>query len=338
MTSRERVLAAMDLKIPDRIPSLEFAVDRALATKLLGWEEGTGQGANLEKNAFTLQEAIEVAAFLRHDNLAYVLRAPVYADKHAGKDGRLFYGAGQISSREAMAAIELPDPNDDALYEEAAEFAANKGDYAACFVTRAGIFPALLSMGIERFSLAFYEDREFLEDMLDLFFDWSVTVAAKACTLGFDLYVSTDDMAFKSAPYFSPALFREIVVPRYQRLAKQITLPWIVHSDGNIVPFLDDLISVGIRGLHPLEKGAVDILEVKKTYGDRICCLGNVDLNLLAGATPKEVEDEVRWLVKNVGPGGGYIMTSGNSLAAYCIPENVLAMRDTLQACGVYPV
>jgi len=104
------------------------------------------------------------------------------------------------------------------------------------------------------------------------------------------------------------------------------------------MPLLDDLVGLGIAGLHPLEKGAMDIRAVKRDYGDRICLLGNVDLNLLGMATPDEVEREVRELIRDVGPGGGYIVTSGNSLAGYLRPENVVALAEAAQRYGRYPI
>jgi uroporphyrinogen decarboxylase len=196
----------------------------------------------------------------------------------------------------------------------------------------------MLSLGLERFSIALYEDRALIETVLDRYCHWTEIVAERVCELGFDVYVSTDDMAFKSAPYFSPRIFRELVLPRYRRVRKTITLPWVVHSDGNLMPFLDDLVELGIAGLHPLEKGAMDIRAVKRDYGDRICLLGNVDLNILGMGTPAEVECEVRDLIRDVGPGGGYIVTSGNSLAGYLLPENVVALTEAVQRHGRYPL
>jgi uroporphyrinogen-III decarboxylase len=131
---------------------------------------------------------------------------------------------------------------------------------------------------------------------------------------------------------------RELVLPRFRRVSAQITLPWVIHSDGNMMPFLDDLVSLGIAGMHPMEKGAMDIRAVKRSHGDRICLLGNVDLNLLGMGSPVDVEREVRGLIRDVGPGGGYIVTSGNSLAGYLRPENVLALADAVQAYGRYPI
>jgi uroporphyrinogen decarboxylase len=124
-------------------------------------------------------------------------------------------------------------------------------------------------------------------------------------------------MAFKTAPFFSPKVFRQLVMPRYRRLREKVTLTWVIHSDGNMFPFMDDLVSLGIVGIHPNEKGAMNIREVKRRYGDRICVLGNVDLNLLGMATAEEVDEEVRELIRDIGPGGGYIVASGNSLASY---------------------
>jgi uroporphyrinogen-III decarboxylase len=205
-------------------------------------------------------------------------------------------------------------------------------------VTRIGIFPTVLGMGIESFSIALYEDLAFVEELLDRYCDWAAVVAERACRLGFDVFISTDDMAFKSAPFFSPQVFRELVRPRFQRVGAQITLPWVIHSDGNLMPFLEDLVSLGIAGLHPLEKGAMDIREVKRSHGDRICLLGNVDLNLLGLGTPEDVDREVRGLIRDVGPGGGYIVTSGNSLAGYLKPDNVLALSQAVQQRGRYPL
>lgn len=338
MNARERVLAALRREEPDRVPYCELAVDRALAQRLLGWGEPESQAANLEANAYNVEEAKAVAAFLHQDNISCVLRAPIYAHKEAGKDGRLFYGKGMIETAADIAKIVLPDPYDDALYAEAETFARQKGEYAACLVTRIGIFPTMLSLGLQTFGIALYEDRSFVETVLDRYCDWTVVVAERVCKLGFDVFVSTDDMAFKSAPFFSPRVFHEVVLPRYERVAQAITLPWVVHSDGNLGPFLDDLVGLGIAGLHPCEKGALDIRAVKRRYGDRICVLGNVDLNVLGMGTVDDVDREVRELVRDVGPGGGYIVTSGNSLAGYLKPENVIALSEAVLRYGRYPI
>jgi len=54
--------------------------------------------------------------------------------------------------------------------------------------------------------------------------------------------------------------------------------------------------------------------------------------------SPERVDQEVRELIREVAPGGGYVVTSGNSLAAYLIPENVLALSRAVQKYGKYPI
>jgi uroporphyrinogen decarboxylase len=81
----------------------------------------------------------------------------------------------------------------------------------------------------------------------------------------------------------------------------------------------------------------MDIAEVKKRYGGRICLMGNIDLHYtLTRGTPEETEAEVKRRIEEVGPGGGYILASANSLTAYCKPENVLAMNRALLKYGAY--
>ena len=338
MTSRERVMTALRREQPDRIPYCELGVDQALAKQLVGWEGPRTQRANLEANPYTLAEALAVADRLELDNLVYVLRAPVYVDKVAGKDGRLFYGEGQLRTWADLERLVLPDPTDDRLYAELAEFAAGKGERSLWLVTRMGIFPTTLGMGYEAFSVALYEDRALIETILDRYVDWSCRVAERVSGMGIDVYVTTDDMAFKTGPFFSPQVFRDLVMPRYRRLREHVGAPWVIHSDGNLRSFVDDLLSLGIAGLHPNEKGAMDIQDMKRDYGDRLCLLGNLDLNILGMGTPEDVEAEVIALIREVGPGGGYIVTSGNSLAAYVKPENALALSRAVHRYGTYPL
>ena len=343
MDSRQRVLTALSGQEPDRVPRCELGVDAALVQKLMPLDKRQQQAvgwqtACLEQNLYDAEEARLIASFLRLDNICYVLRAPVYVHRRSGVDGRPFYGDGKIKTEADLTMIALPDPYDDALYTEAEAFARQKGAYSAWFVTRIGIFPTVLSMGMDTFGLALYDNPGFVETVLDLYCDWAAVVAERACQLGFDVFVSTDDIAHKRGPFFSPAVFRSLVVPRYRRVADKITLPWVVHTDGNVLPLVEDFIDLGVAGLHPIEKGAMDIRAVKQEYGDRLCLLGNIDLNILGLGTPEEVDKEVRDLIRDVGPGGGYIVTSGNSLASYLRPENVLALSEAAHKYGRYPL
>lgn len=338
MTSRERVAAALRREEADRVPYCELWYDRVIVEKLLGREADDGEDAYGSKHDFTVDEAQAVSERLHLDNLFYVLRPPTYAQMGQSAGGRAFVGDGLIKTMDDLAMVDLPDPHDDALYTEALPFVEHKGDLSAWFITRAGIFPTLLSLGLETFSIALFENPALVETLLDRYTDWTCTVARRACELGFDVFASTDDVAFKSGPFFSPKVFHDLVVPRLRRVGEGLTIPWVAHSDGNIGPLLDDMADVGIAGAHPIEKGAMDMAATKREYGDRLCLLGNVDIDLLARGTPDAVDAEVFGLMRDVAPGGGYIASSGNSLTSYLKPENVLAMSGAIQRYGKYPI
>jgi uroporphyrinogen-III decarboxylase len=117
------------------------------------------------------------------------------------------------------------------------------------------------------------------------------------------------------------------------------SLPWILHSDGDIAPILDDILSLGVKGIANIEPGPMDIDKLKKDVGKRVCLMGNIDLHYtLTRGTPEETRLEVQKRIQNVGPGGGYILASANGITAYCKPENVRAMAQALTDYGNYPL
>lgn len=338
LSSRERVIAALNGEEPDQVPYCELAIDRVFAAKLLDWKEKPCVNALAENTPFSLPEAKLVSKTLGLDNIFYLRRQPVYVDTFVDDQGRTFPGAGRIKSLDDLDMINLPDPHRDEFYAEAESFAKGKGDYAAFFLTRGGLAPAMLSMGIDHFCISLYDNRKLIEQLLSIYFEWMEVVAAKICQLNFDAFCMADDFAFNTGMMFSPAMFAELVIPHYKRIAEKITIPWIFHSDGNIQKGIDMLIGVGVTGIHPIEKVAMDIQKVKKEYGDKLCLLGNVDLVLLGSGSAAQVDEEVYNLIRDIAPGGGYIITSGNSLADYLKPECVLAISKAIANYGRYPI
>jgi uroporphyrinogen decarboxylase len=100
---------------------------------------------------------------------------------------------------------------------------------------------------------------------------------------------------------------------------------------------LDDLLTLGFDALHPLEPGPMDIEAVKRDYGDRLCLVGNIDLHYtLTLGTPEEVDAEVKQRIETIGMGGGYMISSANSITSYCKIENVRAMIEAIRKYGAY--
>lgn len=339
MTPRDRVLCALSGGTPDRVPYCELGVDEPIVNQLLGRETSADkfyEAGEYTQNPVAVEKAI--ARALGRANIVFNFRPPIPAVQRVGKGNILFYADGEIKSKADLDKLQLPDPDDDSLYAPARAFLAQKEDFAACAGCRLGISPTYLCMGQEFFSLALYDQLELVEEVLHRYTTWSAAVMKRICTMGFDFVWTADDIAFKTGLLFSPKMFRERILPHVRKVAENITLPWIFHSDGNLWEVMDDLLDLGISGLHPIEPDAMDIREVKRKLGRRLCLVGNVNVNTLSAGTPEQVAEEVKGLLRDVAPGGGYILSSGNSLASYCKIENVRAMVETLQQYGRYPI
>jgi uroporphyrinogen decarboxylase len=127
-------------------------------------------------------------------------------------------------------------------------------------------------------------------------------------------------------------MYEEFIQPYQMIVAKQMKKPWVFHSDGNVLPILDALLKLGMSALHPIQPSAMDINKIKKEYGGKVCIIGNIDLDYtLTLGTPEEVEREVRDRLEKIGRGGGYIISSANTITNYCKLENVKAMAATVE-------
>ena len=158
---------------------------------------------------------------------------------------------------------------------------------------------------------------------------------------GADWIVMDGDLAFNDNPLMSPAHYDEFIGQYHKEIidaAHAKGLKIIKHSDGKLDALLPNLIEVGYDGIHPIQPQCMDISEMKKNYGDKVCLLGNIDCSfLLVFGTPDEVRQSVKETISAAAPGGGYILSSSNSIHPGCKPENYLAMVEAARKYGKYP-
>jgi len=135
---------------------------------------------------------------------------------------------------------------------------------------------------------------------------------------GLDGFALCADYCFNNGPFMSPAQFSEFVTPYLAKLIagyRDMGFYTIKHTDGNIMPIIDQLVQANPHALHSLDpQGGVDIAEVKSLYGDRICLIGNVNCGLMDTGTDEEVIESARYALRNGMPGGGYIFSTSNCI------------------------
>ena len=207
---------------------------------------------------------------------------------------------------------------------------------AACFFQTLYEFV----VGMEDFMMACYEDREFIEEMLDVSTEYWFNFVKAVVAEGVDALTIGDDVAFKTGLFISPNLFKELWFPRMTRIiepALNANIPIEFHSDGRIDDIVDDLIEIGIDCINPMDPYCVDYREYKKKYGKRVALAGNIDIEFpLAKGTPEDVEKDVKEHMDVLKPGYGYIACSSHSIVNYIPYENFVAMINAIHKYGVY--
>lgn len=342
--SRERVLDALNLRIPDKVPYMYAIIQQGIREQIYGSKlnypypkpkaEFGPVGILGKQSQMEPVEAIDakVAEMLGLDAIGMRYYPPFYVTTGEGKNGCQVTG-GLLTEPETAAQMILPDPDDEKIYKPAREFCKrHKGEYALYAKIRLGISFILNSMGMEDFAYNTIDEPDFVKELMEKYTEWISRVIDNLQECGFDFLWSFDDFAYKTSTMFAPDTWDEFFRPYLEKSTSHIKLPWIFHSDGNLMPMLDKLLELGMNGIHPLEPGTMDLKELKEKYGKKVCLVGNVDIDhTLSDASREEVFQVVKDRIELLGPGGGYIISDSNSVPDYCNPQNVKWMAEAVE-------
>lgn len=135
---------------------------------------------------------------------------------------------------------------------------------------------------------------------------------------GLDGMALCTDYCLNTGPFISPGRFSEFVAPYLARLIqgyREMGFYTIKHTDGNIMPIIDQLLLGKPDALHSLDPQAgVDIAEVKRRFGDQVCLIGNVNCGLMDDGMEEEIIASARYALQQGMPGGGYIFSTSNCI------------------------
>lgn len=155
-----------------------------------------------------------------------------------------------------------------------------------------------------------------------------------------DGFALCSDYCLNTGPFLSPNQFSEFVTPYLAKLIqgyKDMGYYSIKHTDGNIMPILDQLVETKPHALHSLDPQAgVDIAEVKRLVGDKVCLIGNVNCGLLETGTDEEVIASARYALQSGMPDYGYVFSTSNCVYTGMDLERYQLIWDVWKSEGVY--
>lgn len=340
MNSAERVFTALKRQEPDRVPIIECVIDEKVRHALFPQASETGAFSD----AIGLDAVSAGLEFRRHnqtpdsyyDEWGVYYRTSLEALSHPVR--------GPIQAREDLKNYQPPDPEAPWRLGNLPELVARYKSKKAIIVHhRAAFMWSAYLADLDKLLLYFAADPGFAHELLDKVLDANIAMVRRAIRCGADLVFLGDDYAHNFAPMMSPAHFGEFILPRLQKMIDVIHAEGafcIKHSDGNLWSILDMIIDAGPDAINPLEPVAgMDIDRVKEQYGERACLIGNIDCGeLLSHGTADQVDRAVRRCIADAGSGGGFILSSSNSIHSSVDPQNYLTMVQTGHQYGHYPL
>ena len=205
-------------------------------------------------------------------------------------------------------------------YREVRTKCAREQRFMTCGVV--GAFDRMSPMcGHEHLLAGMALDPEWVAEMADLY----ATITVHLLEILFEreglpdgLWV-WDDLGFKNRPFMSPAMYRAIIYPAHKKLfdfAHSRGLPVVLHCDGYVEALVPALIEAGINCLQPLEiKAGMDLLKLKKRFGDQIALIGGMDERVLETNDRQAVEAQLLSNLPGAMAGSGYVLQVDHSVS-----------------------
>ena len=169
------------------------------------------------------------------------------------------------------------------------------------------------------FAVKMYEEPETLNDESARRTENALEFALKLHNRGhlLDGFALCSDYCFNLNPFFDCESFDTLIVPYLKQAIegyRELGYYSIKHTDGNIMPILQQIVDCKPDGIHSLDpQGGVSIPEVRKITGPDIALIGNVNCGLLQTGTDEECKaDVLRSLREGMANGRGYIFSTSN--------------------------
>lgn len=360
MNSRERILVALGNKQPDRVPIFELLINESsilrLAkilipekTKIKGEKTRLGEKRNKILDLYcSIIEILNIDSTTTDFSTGFkIIDENTGIDKFGikyrlSKYGEPFPMNSVVNNLKDCKNLDMASKLKSSDFSDVEYMLSKFGKSKAHFLNI--LDPYKLSWrlrgGMQNLLLDYVLNPELIHKLAEITTEYDMAAMDIAQKIGVDIFVMPGDLAGEETTMMSPIHYRGYIKP-YQKIlvkhAHKLGLKIVKHSDGNIWPILDDFIEVGFDGIHPIQPQCMDIKQVKEYVKGKVCILGNIDCrNLLPFGSQKEVEKTVKETIRVASSGGGYIISSSNSIHSNVKPENYIAMIEAVHKYGLY--
>jgi uroporphyrinogen decarboxylase len=335
MTSRQRVMLALDHTEPDRVPfdcTFTLAAYQRLSRHLGQAPDPAvkpgGPSLSVTPPVTFLQELGVDLYYIGLDDPPgrpqFEVGMPAYTDEWGIGYQRIAANAGfdyvAVSAPLAQARLQdlddypWPDPDAPALTASLGQKArrlADETDFALVGKFNTALFEHASQLrGMERLYLDLIQDPEFVDALLSRL----TALAIRQIQRGLEaagpslqiLRLAGDDLGGQTGPLISPRMFRRLVKPHFARLYREARRLFreynpagklMAHTDGDVYPMINDYIEMGLDVLNPVQPfvAEMDHARLKREFGEQLSFHGGIDIQ---HTLPFGTPDEVRLHVR----------------------------------------
>lgn len=353
LTERERILRTYQRKEVDRIPMVDSAWPGTIRRwynegmpKNVGWEQYFGFDKLIriypDNSPFFEHRIIETTDRYTIETSKWGVTRKVFNDLDSTPENLEFYFDSSDKWEEAKAAMTAK--RDDRIPWKYLEENYPKWKAEGRFIQLVVWFGFDVAhshmIGTENVLVGMYEEPEWITDVFDTYLTTSLELCQQILDAGyaFDGIFFYDDMGYKGAPFFSPSLYRQLLMPYHKKAvdwAHERGLVAELHSCGFIEPLLPDILETGIEMLNPLEiKAGMDPFKLKSLYGDKLAFHGGINAQLWDDI--ELVKAEMERIIPAMKEGGGYIFASDHSIPNSVSFENMTEIAKLAHQLGKY--
>lgn len=356
MTSRERVMAAINHQIPDRVP-ITFDAEKevyellykhfGISTRKQLWD-ALHVDTWLEGPVVKDPREKQLDDDLFQNRWGYRQKDQPYTVN--GKTGYyreiIYHPLADIKSVKDLEKHDWPDPRllD---FNHLNELRLQKPERAIiAHITHGGYFTATFLRGMEQFLVDLVIDEPLAQAIIERVARYlfeALDRLLEQAPQGFDIFYLADDYCMTSGPLFSPEVFNRLIKPYLRKIADRLHAhhkKFLLHVCGSVILLLPEIIDAGVDMLEPIQRRSVgmDLEKLKRVFGKDLCFYGSVDiLQTLNKGTVEQVREEVRNNMRILGRSGGFIIGPGHTYIQIDTPlENILAMYETAYKEGGY--
>ena len=328
MTNKERVLAALSHRQPDRTPYMISFTQKSMSKMRDSYGNGFLKSID---NCF---HDVRPGPFPKEkwlDENTWQDRFGVRWDRSIDKDiGNV---CNCLIPERNLDNLYLPDLTN--VFEGFADQCASGNDKCVQLHIGFSLFERAWSMrGMENLFMDMMEAPKFVDELLDRICDYNVAMVNETIKYDIDAVHFGDDWGSQRGMLMSPKTWERFLMPRLARqyaAAKDAGKLVTIHSCGKVQEIFPRLIEIGLDCFNPFQPEVMDVYEMKRVYGDRLSFWGGISTQrLLPYGTPDEVKAEARRMMSEVGQDGGYILAPAHSIPGDAKPENIMALIEVV--------